>query len=172
MTAKDAFEQMQTVEQMRLAAACWRDNGERGQCSPSAESLIRQAADCDRWADEFERQRTALTKIGADCPWHQWATIAREGLARGTAREATARQIELTDELRWILGQPCFALINTAMCLRKLGVPIATRAEDEQAVSIHWMLNLYLEHGPENWRDEAIKIMRGGLSKASPAGPE
>lgn len=57
---KDAFEEMPTIDQMRLAAECWRDNGNRGACSPSAESLIRQANDCDRWADEMEQLRAVF----------------------------------------------------------------------------------------------------------------
>lgn len=51
--SKKAFESMATVDQMELAAACWRANGENGACSPSAQSLIDQADSCDRWAADF-----------------------------------------------------------------------------------------------------------------------
>jgi hypothetical protein len=38
--------------------------------------------------------------------------------------------------------------------LREDGHEIKTRAEDEQAAVIHWLLNLYLEHG-DQWREIA-----------------
>lgn len=57
-------------------------------------------------------------------------------------------------EIRWILGQPCFVLRETADMLRANGYEVARRAEDEQAVSLFWMLGLYSEHG-ETWREKA-----------------
>jgi hypothetical protein len=38
--------------------------------------------------------------------------------------------------------------------LREDGHEIATKAEDEQAAVIHWLLNLYLEHAAQ-WREVA-----------------
>jgi hypothetical protein len=73
----------------------------------------------------------------------------------------------LDDELRDILGRPCFTLIGMAQMLRSMGHDIKRRAEDEQAVSIHWMLDLYMKHGSE-WRTEAARIIqefKDGLSK-------
>lgn len=66
---------------------------------------------------------------------------------------------ELNDELRWILGMPCFHCAKFAPALRLSGLQIREKAEDEQAVVIHWMLRLYFEHG-ENWRDVAESILR------------
>lgn len=63
-------------------------------------------------------------------------------------------QIELNDETRWILGRPNFVCAPIFRALRLLGHEIPHKAEDEQAYSIWWMLNLYLEHG-NKWRDVA-----------------
>ncbi|WP_283444194.1 hypothetical protein [Noviherbaspirillum suwonense] len=71
------------------------------------------------------------------------------------------------DELRDILGRPCFTLISMAQMLRSIGHDIKRRAEDEQAVSILWMLGLYMKHDSE-WRTEAARIIlefKDGLSK-------
>lgn len=73
----------------------------------------------------------------------------------------------LDDEMRDILGRPCFTLIVMAQLLRGMGHDIKTRAEDEQAASIHWMLDLYMKHGSE-WRTEAARIIqefKDGLGK-------
>ena len=67
---------------------------------------------------------------------------------------------ELNDTTRWILGRPCFACAGIANKLRTLGHEINTRAEDEQAAAIHWMLCLYEEYG-DSWREEASKILKG-----------
>ena len=65
----------------------------------------------------------------------------------------------MDDELRWILGQLCFQIINIAKILRKHSAPIKTKAEDEQANVIYWMLNLYLQHG-KDWRDIGDKLLK------------
>lgn len=66
----------------------------------------------------------------------------------------------LTDELRWILGQPCFMLSRIFDTLRKNGFDIKKEAEDEQAVSLFWMLGHYAKHGPDGWRKAAIVELR------------
>ena len=66
---------------------------------------------------------------------------------------------ELTSELRWILGQMCFQHIHTAQALRLMGHEIARKAEDEQAVTIYWMLGHYLED-PANWRQNATAELK------------
>jgi len=71
---------------------------------------------------------------------------------------------ELTSELRWILGQMCFQHIHTAQALRLMGHQIARKAEDEQAVTIYWMLGHYLKD-TANWRQNAI----AELKAAAPA---
>lgn len=66
---------------------------------------------------------------------------------------------EMDDDLRWILGRPNFACSGIAQHLRKQGQEVKCKAEDEQAAAIHWMLKLYVEHGPE-WRKEASALLR------------
>ena len=70
--------------------------------------------------------------------------------------------IELDDEVRWILGRPNFACRDTAQALRLMGHDIKTKAEDEQAASIHWMMCLYEEHG-DKWRKEGGKLIKESL---------
>ena len=36
---------------------------------------------------------------------------------------------------------------------------IKTRAEDEQAYVMHWLLNLYFQHG-ETWQDEMNRVLK------------
>ena len=72
---------------------------------------------------------------------------------------------ELTPELRWILGQMCFQHIHTAQALRTMGHQIARKAEDEQAVTIYWMLGHYLKD-PLNWRQNAIDEMKAAAPAA------
>lgn len=67
----------------------------------------------------------------------------------------------LDPELRFILGRVCFMCREIARTLcesQRYDVP--KRAEDEQAVAIHWMLGHYFKHGPAKWREEAEKELR------------
>jgi hypothetical protein len=75
----------------------------------------------------------------------------------------------LTTELRWILGRPNFTCASFAQCLRIDGATIETRAEDEQAATIHWMLKFYLLYGAE-WRKHAEADMQAMRLRASEAG--
>jgi len=68
-------------------------------------------------------------------------------------------KIELDKEVEWILGRPVFYCAPLAEALRQKGWEIQTKIEVEQAVVIHWMLNLYLEHG-EGWREIAKATIR------------
>jgi hypothetical protein len=62
-------------------------------------------------------------------------------------------------ETRWILGRPCFVCAGIAQNLRAKGYEIERKAEDEQAVVIDWMLNLYAKHGTD-WRSEAEAFLK------------
>ena len=67
---------------------------------------------------------------------------------------------ELNEDTRWILGRPCFTVAKIAWLLRDSGYrEVATKAEDEQAVAIYWMLEMYEKHGA-NWREEADKRIK------------
>lgn len=64
----------------------------------------------------------------------------------------------LTPELASILGLPCFQCIPFAKALRAAGHTIKTRAEDEQAAVLHWMLGHYFRHG-DDWSGAAAQDM-------------
>lgn len=65
----------------------------------------------------------------------------------------------LTPELASILGLMCFQCISFAQALRAAGHTIKTRAEDEQAAVLHWMLGHYFQHG-DDWRTAAAEDMK------------
>jgi hypothetical protein len=65
----------------------------------------------------------------------------------------------LTPELADILGRLCFSVAGIARRLHKLGLyDVKTRAENEQAAALHWMLTLYAKHG-DKWMIEGEKIL-------------
>ena len=66
---------------------------------------------------------------------------------------------ELNDDTKAILGRPNFMCAKLADCLRKLGHEIPTRAEEEQAHVIYWLLGKYEEHGAD-WREAAANELR------------
>jgi len=61
--------------------------------------------------------------------------------------EEYSLKTELNKHTIKILGKPCFTCARIANELRFLGVEIPTKAEEEQAAAIHFMLNLYETHG-------------------------
>jgi hypothetical protein len=61
---------------------------------------------------------------------------------------------ELNADLISILGRPNFTCIRLAQLLRLSGVDIATKAENEQATVIHYLLGFYLKHGSQ-WAEKA-----------------
>lgn len=65
-------------------------------------------------------------------------------------------ELALTPDLRFILSRPNFGCQTTAQVLRRMGYLIAERAEDEQAATIHWLLNHYLRD-PHNWRNNSLE---------------
>ncbi|MCD5993473.1 hypothetical protein KDX38_07555 [Pseudomonas sp. CDFA 602] len=82
---------------------------------------------------------------GAD---HSAALQELEELIAGPA------SLPLDEDLRYILGRANFSCMSTAQGLRSLGYDIPEKSEDEQAVTIHWMLSHYLRD-PEQWRENA-----------------
>ncbi|MCD5970935.1 hypothetical protein [Pseudomonas quasicaspiana] len=90
------------------------------------------------------------------------ATVAPQAneslLAALELQELLARptELSLTADLRFILSRPSFGCQSTAQVLRRMGHTIAERAEDEQAATIHWLLNHYLRD-PHNWRINSLE---------------
>ncbi|VVO21727.1 hypothetical protein [Pseudomonas fluorescens] len=100
----------------------------------------------------------------------KWVAVYTERPAHYTAIDMTTAAAdgfrggqtvvpELTNELREILGMMCFQCITYAQALRQMGHTIAKKAEDEQAVTIHWMLGHYLRDAA-NWRQNAIDELK------------
>lgn len=107
----------------------------------------------------------AMAKTAAPLHYGSLDAVQRLALCRGDMPVAAPVVPELTPELRWILGQMCFQHIHTAQALRLMGHEIARKAEDEQAVTIYWMLGHYLKD-PANWRDNAAAEMKAAAPKA------
>lgn len=109
-------------------------------------------------ADKEDRQFAA--SLSALLDWHD-----------DNARAATLALPPLDKDMIAILGRPNFACAGVAKILRKAGHKIESRAEDEQAAVIHWMLDLYFKHGPNAWSEVAeaeFKRMRD----AAPSVPQ
>lgn len=74
----------------------------------------------------------------------------------GTELRLASEFPPMTPELASILGLMCFQCISFAQALRAGGHQIASRAEDEQAAVLHWMLGHYFRHG-KDWRTFAVQ---------------
>lgn len=72
------------------------------------------------------------------------------------------KELDLSGPVADVLGLMIFRTTPTAHALRRYGWEIPTKTEAEQAVVLHWLLSLALEHG-EGWRakaDEYIKAQK------------
>ncbi|PRZ56620.1 hypothetical protein BX589_101270 [Paraburkholderia fungorum] len=72
----------------------------------------------------------------------------------GTGKRALTYPAEMTPELHHVLGMMCFQLARYAHLFRSVGADIKTRAEDEQAYCLHWLIKHVLAHGAE-WASHA-----------------
>lgn len=66
---------------------------------------------------------------------------------------------ELNEVTKDILGTPNFKCASIAGALRAIGRDVPTKAEDEQAHAIHFMLEMYEKHGSV-WRVEVGKMFK------------
>lgn len=64
----------------------------------------------------------------------------------------------LSDDEKFILGRPNFAVARIAHRLRDMGIECARKAEDEQALAIMAMLHFYKEYG-KDWKEELCKLL-------------
>ena len=72
-----------------------------------------------------------------------------EDLNAGEEPQA-AKLTPLNEHTRRILGLMCFECINMSKLLRLRGDEIGNRAEEEQAAVLHFLLNMYEQHG-DGW---------------------
>ncbi len=76
---------------------------------------------------------------------------------------------QLTPEVRDVLSTMCFEAGPIARAFREAGrAEIRTRAEDEQAFVLHWLLTLALEHGA-TWRKRAGDTLETVVAEANAA---
>ncbi|MDN7851368.1 Lar family restriction alleviation protein [Burkholderia seminalis] len=78
----------------------------------------------------------------------------------------------LTDTLRHVLSFPNFRCAPYAHLMRDSGADIDSRAEDEQAHVLHWLVKLVLDHG-DRWTDVAevdLNVMRAKARAAHDSG--
>lgn len=76
--------------------------------------------------------------------------------------------LDLNDALREILGRPCFTCIKISELLRRTGVPIKRKAEDEQATVIHFALLHYIIAG-DNWVESATADLQARVREVENA---
>jgi hypothetical protein len=104
--------------------------------------------DSNDWGDDIEAQ----ADYDADM-----ALIARlNTLIDEPASNSLTYPKDLSDDLREVLGWPCFKCAPIAHAMRAGGDNIKPKAEDEQAVVLHWLVTLVLTHG-DGWRAQAQK---------------
>ncbi|MCJ2020545.1 hypothetical protein MKK84_24480 [Methylobacterium sp. E-065] len=76
---------------------------------------------------------------------------------------------ELTPKVKDVLSIMCFEAGPIARAFREAGrAEIKTRAEDEQAFVLHWLLTFALEHGAE-WRRRAGETLTPVIAEAEAA---
>lgn len=86
--------------------------------------------------------------------------------------DTKSKLADLNEDLKDILGRPCFMCARVAQLLIKAGKYVDIRkAEHEQAVMIHWSLMLYLEHGSK-WREEANRLVKEMWEQLQPKCPK
>ncbi|AQW68336.1 hypothetical protein [Pseudomonas parafulva] len=113
-----------------------------------------ESADIDQLQLEIAELQLALT-MHDDAAIQDECIRAENSELHAKLAERSAPIIpELTSDLREILGRPNFTCHHVAKALRVMGITIAPKSEDEQAVVIHWLLGHYLKHGAD-WRQRA-----------------
>jgi len=109
-------------------------------------------------------------------PGSLWGQLSSEAASRIRAllaaspanqvEETAAYPSEMPPALRQVLSLMLWHTGPVAHVLRAGGADIKTRAEDEQAHVLHWLIQLALEHG-DAWRDRAserVSEIRAAIS--------
>ncbi|KVO11764.1 hypothetical protein WJ73_19660 [Burkholderia ubonensis] len=86
----------------------------------------------------------------------------------GEVTDGRAYPDEMSPALRDVLGRPNFWCGPIAHEMRAAGTDIKTKAEDEQAHVLHWLVKLVLDHG-DNWQKQAAAELRDIREKANAA---
>ena len=72
-----------------------------------------------------------------------------------------SKWLTLSDDEKYIMGQPNFTLIRIAHRMRDMGFEVAQKAEEEQALVIWAMLEFYKEFG-KDWSDKMNEFLKNG----------
>lgn len=113
-----------------------------------------ESADIDQLQLEIAELQLALTMHDDAAIQDECIRAENSELHAKLAERSPPIIPELTSDLREILGRPNFTCHHVAKALRVMGITIAPKSEDEQAVVIHWLLGHYLKHGAD-WRQRA-----------------
>ncbi|WP_287917187.1 hypothetical protein [Comamonas sp.] len=131
-----------------------------------ASKCLHQIAEPQKFSGDSEMRRAFEIEHGQnweDPEWRQETGIWASAWHKATAAAALGKDKRdfppMTPELASILGLMCFQCISFAQALRAAGHTIKTRAEDEQAAVLHWMLGHYFRHG-DDWRAAAAQDMK------------
>lgn len=118
-----------------------------------ARSEARKQANAASNSDErVEQGKAILTAI-------REASSTTPTAASKALDAAAPAEIPLNEDTIDILGRPNFTCISIAHRLRQMGHEIPKRSENEQAATIHFLLNMYLQHGAD-WREKANGHLR------------
>lgn len=126
-------------------------------CVPLPNQAIALISAADHFAERAK---------GPSPGWITLSAVATElrAMAASTSGAQPGRvsdRLELTDELKNILGRPNFTCTPIAEALRRMGFVIDRKSEAEQATCLHWMLNHYLAHGAD-WKVHAEAELKAG----------
>ncbi|RDU99178.1 hypothetical protein DWV00_08615 [Trinickia dinghuensis] len=136
-------------------------------------NLEQQPARCQEHADA-DGEHCEACDAWNEWPDHSFDTTCSyeaEPIASGDAAAAPFPD-ELTPELREVLGWPNFKCGPVAHVMVAAGAVIKPKAEDEQAVVLHWLVKLVLKHGADWWtigRDE-LREMQQRIKQAAAGG--
>ncbi|WP_400637015.1 hypothetical protein [Pseudomonas aeruginosa] len=140
--------------------AAAKGDAARHQCAGMEMEIKELRGAADHWEAEsraLQKQRdAALANVDALAAQvlKLGGTISFANHRPAQAQHSVPERLELTDDLKNILGRPNFTCTHLAQALRQIGFVIDRKAEAEQAACLHWMLNHYLASGA-NWKVHA-----------------
>ncbi|SKC78554.1 hypothetical protein SAMN05445504_2422 [Burkholderia sp. CF099] len=122
-------------------------------CAEAADLIVQQA-------EALEGAAVIVNASGAELRSLKQASNRPETVkAEYSPEPVRAYPEELTPALRRVLSMMLWETTPIAHALRASGRAIARKCEDEQAVVLHWLTGIVLEHG-EDWQKHAAIELR------------